>query len=93
MTNEADRIENYKARIGPSWQDVELEKLAWIICPFVNDEFDYPRLAMPECEKCTFNEETRQVRGCRHHAQQIALAIKEYQNALTVSKSTAPSGT
>jgi hypothetical protein len=55
--------------------DEAVERVAWALCPFMSDDFDYPRLPLPECRKCKWGVERHGgTRGCRFHAQQAALA-------------------
>jgi hypothetical protein len=72
---EESRRADYVARVASSAGDSEVEKLAWAICPYLSDEFDYPRLPLPVCEKCEWVP-GQLVRGCRHIAQQAALAVR-----------------
>lgn len=76
MDTEEGRLADYLARVVASVGDPEIERLAWALCPFLLEDFDYPRLKLPECEKCEWTPGPGGVRGCRSHAQQVALAAR-----------------
>ena len=73
METEEERKKDYISRVSASAGEAEVEQLAWRLCPFIHDDFDYPRLPLPECRRCEWIR-GQSVRGCRHRAQQVALA-------------------